>query len=246
MRLLVYNIAYGTGAHDSRSENVLKSHRYIRTHERHFEKIVDYIKSLEVDIIGLVEIDTGSYRNDQLNQVKTLADHLNHFHICGVKYGEDSILRRMPYLKSQSNAILTACEKEWSKFHYMPRGVKKLVIESRINDVHFFLVHLALTKRVRQYQLDFLQTILPKDEPVIIAGDFNTMRGDRELHRFMDNCGLVSANAENIKTYPAWGAKKELDYILCSKHIAIKDFEVPEVNFSDHHPLIMDFELKDI
>jgi endonuclease/exonuclease/phosphatase family metal-dependent hydrolase len=244
MRFLVYNIAYGTGSPNGASRRVLTSHRYIKTHGRHLEKIIDFIKKSKVDIVGLVEIDTGSYRTDRMNQVEKIAEHLNHFHICDTKYGENSFLRRIPYLKSQSNAILTALENGNSKFHFMPRGMKKLVIESKIAGINFFLVHLALTKNVRQIQLAYLETLLPKDKPVIVAGDFNVMRGSGELKNFLEKCGLKSANNINEATYPSWDAQKELDYILCSKHIEIKDFEVPKVKYSDHYPLLIDFELK--
>ena len=245
MRFLVYNVAYGTGAPNGNSHRVLTSHRYIKTHDKHFEKIINFIKEANADIIGLVEIDTGSYRTDQMNQVKKIAKYLNHFHICDTKYGENSLLRKIPFLRSQSNAILTAFENDESKFHFMPRGMKKLVIESKINNVSFFLVHLALTKKVRQIQLRYLEKLIPKDEHVIVAGDFNTMQGSGELDRFMRKCGLRNANSENYATYPAWGAQKELDYILCSENVEISKFEVSKVKFSDHHPLIMEFEIKE-
>ncbi len=245
MRFMVYNIAYGTGSPNGNSHNVLMSHRYIRTHDRHFEKIIDFIKESNADIVGLLEIDTGSYRTDQMNQVKKIANRLNHFHVCDVKYGEKSFLRKMPYWRNQSNAILTALKNGDSKFHFMPRGMKKLVIESKINNVHFFLVHLALTKKVRQIQLNYLEKLIPKDRHVIVAGDFNTMHGSRELESFMSKCKLRNANNENHATYPAWNAQKELDYILCSEKININHFEVSKVRFSDHHPLIMEFEVKE-
>lgn len=244
MRFLVYNIAYGTGCPSGNSNRVLTSHRYIKTHDRHFDKIISFIKQANADIIGLIEIDTGSYRTDQMNQVKKIAEHLNHFHVCDTKYGQNSLLRKIPYWSSQSNAILTALENGDSKFHFMPRGMKKLVIESKINNITFFLVHLALTKKVRQIQLQYLETLIPPNQPVIVAGDFNTMQGCGELRNFMDRCRLRSANDENKATYPTWGAQRELDYILCSEDIEISAFEIPQVKFSDHHPLILEFELK--
>ena len=244
MRFLVYNVAYGTGAPNGNSHSVFTSHRYIKTHDKHFEKIIDFIKKNNVDVVGLVEIDTGSHRTEQMNQVKKIASQLNHFHVCDNKYGEKSLLRKIPYLRNQSNAILTALENEESKFHFLPRGMKKLVIESKINNVSFFLVHLALTKKVRHIQLRHLEKLIPKDQHVIIAGDFNTMQGSGELDNFMKKCGLRNANDKNHPTYPSWDAQKELDYILCSEKIKISNFEVSKVKFSDHHPLIMEFEIR--
>ncbi|MDD5697299.1 MAG: endonuclease/exonuclease/phosphatase family protein [Victivallaceae bacterium] len=244
MRFLVYNIAYGTGGPAGNSHRVLTSHRYLKTHDRHFEKIIDFIKKANVDIVGLLEIDTGSYRTDQINQVKKIADRLNHFHVCDTKYGRNSLLRKIPYLRNQSNALLTASDNGDSKFHYLPRGMKKLVIESTINQVTFFLVHLALTRKVRQIQLEYLVGLIPENRPVIVAGDFNTMQGCGELRPLLSRCGLKSANRDNRATYPAWGPQKELDYILCSEGIRINGFEIPPVKYSDHQPLILDFEVE--
>ncbi|MFA7184756.1 MAG: endonuclease/exonuclease/phosphatase family protein [Victivallales bacterium] len=241
---MVYNIAYGTGGPNGNSHRVLTSHRYIKTHGRYFEKIIDFIKESGADIVGLVEVDTGSYRTDQVNQVKKIAECLNHFHVCDTKYGQKSLLRKIPYLRNQSNAILTACENGNSKFHYMPRGMKKLVIETEINGVSFFLVHLALTKKVREIQLNYLEKLIPADHPVIVAGDFNTMQGCRELERLMRKCKLKSANCDNLATYPAWKAQKELDYILYSESIRVQSFDIPKVKYSDHHPLIMEFDVE--
>lgn len=241
MRFLVYNIAYGTGGPKGGSHRVFTSHRYIKTHDRHFDQIIKFIEESGADVVGLVEIDTGSHRTEQMNQVKKIASHLNHFHICDTKYGQNSLLRKIPYLRNQSNAILTALHNGNAKFHFMPRGMKKLVIETTINNVTFFLVHLALTKKVRQIQLNYLEKLIPKDKHVIIAGDFNTMRGSSELTSFMEKCGLSSANLKNHPTYPAWSPQKELDYILYSEKIEIKDFQVPKVKYSDHYPLLVEF-----
>ena len=78
-------------------------------------------------------------------------------------------------------------------------------------------MHLALTKNVRQAQLRYLEKLIPKDQHVIVAGDFNTMQGNGELDRFMRKCGLKNVNNDNESTYPSWDAQKELDYILCSE-----------------------------
>jgi endonuclease/exonuclease/phosphatase family metal-dependent hydrolase len=89
--------------------------------------------------------------------------------------------------------------------------------------------------------LNYLEKIIPKDKNVIIAGDFNTMRGSGELTHFMKKCRLSSANLENHPTYPVWSPQKELDYILYSEKIKIKDFQIPEVKYSDHYPLLIEF-----
>jgi endonuclease/exonuclease/phosphatase family metal-dependent hydrolase len=38
--------------------------------------------------------------------------------------------------------------------------------------------------------------------------------------------------------------RHELDFILVSRDIEITDFRVPDVRFSDHRPLICDFNVR--
>jgi endonuclease/exonuclease/phosphatase family metal-dependent hydrolase len=149
----------------------------------------------------------------------------------------------LPILNKQANAILTKEKAPVINYHYFPRGFKKLIIEVDVRGVRFFLVHLSLQKRIRRMQLEHLSGIVKTDGPMIIAGDFNALSGPDELEDFQTELGLVNPNKKNIPTYPSWNPKKQLDFILCTKEIKIKKFEAPEVRFSDHLPLILDFDI---
>ena len=150
------------------------------------------------------------------------------------KYGPTSFLSRMPYLKSQTNALLARSDSEEKK-HYFPCGTKKLILERESDGITVFLVHLGLSRRVRVRQLDYLRELLPKGRPIVLAGDFNTFRGENaELAEFMRDTGLVNANTAHQATYPAWKPLKQLDYILVSPQIEVEHFEVIPVLYSDH------------
>jgi endonuclease/exonuclease/phosphatase family metal-dependent hydrolase len=244
MRILVYNIAYGTGDPGRGFMRIFNTHRYIRTGEKHFERITDYIQKQKADVVGLVEADTGSFRTRKVDQVQHLANHLDHYHICETKYGMDSPGRRVPILKNHANAILTSQKETSSRFHFLEKGFKKLIIETEIDGVVFFLVHLALRKKTRLRQLEQLAEIIPTDRPVIVAGDFNTYSGEKELEHLKQKTGLLNPNARQTPTFPSWKPKHQLDYILYSQHITPKYFSVPDLKHSDHLPLILEFELK--
>lgn len=243
MRLLLYNIAYGTGAPGSFANRLWTVHRYLRTSRSHLDRIIEFIDQSDVDIVGLVEVDTGSWRTGYLNQVEAVANHLKHYHYSSIKYAGDSLGRQLPILKNQANAVLTRMKVPAKSFHYFPVGFKKLIIELDIGGIHFFLIHLALQRRVRQIQLDYLAKLADKEKPVIIAGDFNTLRGESELEALRRKLRLVNPNKEGLPTFPSWNPVRQLDFILCSKTLKIVDFSVPEVRFSDHLPLILDFEV---
>ncbi len=59
----------------------------------------------------------------------------------------------------------------------------------------------------------------------------------------MKAAGLMSANTECVPTYPSRAPRKELDFILYQDGIKVTRFEVPDVRYSDHLPLVCDFEL---
>ena len=154
---------------------------------------------------------------------------------------EDEML---PILNKQGNALLTNQAIQSRRFHYLNNGVKRLVIEIELEDANIFLVHLSLRYRKRQDQLgDLFQLIDAARKPVIVAGDFNVFRGARELELFKAAAGLESANFEGEPSHPSRAPKRQLDYILHSRDIHVSRFFVPQVTFSDHVPLVCDFEV---
>ncbi|MCP3889916.1 MAG: endonuclease, partial [Desulfobulbaceae bacterium] len=209
-----------------------------------FEKIVQYIKSANPDIIGLVEADFGSYRVEHNNQAARIANELNHEAVFQVKYETGSLMGRVPLLNKQGNAVLTNRRIESTRFHYLQEGVKRLIIEVELTDVTLFLVHLSLKYRHRQYQLhDLHRLVMDCAKPVIVAGDFNAVWGYRELQLFMAATGLVSANTKGSASWPSRAPMLQLDYIFHSPQIRTKQFDIPRIKLSDHVPLIWDFEI---
>jgi endonuclease/exonuclease/phosphatase family metal-dependent hydrolase len=243
MRLIVYNIRYGAGI-GRRFHIPVPYSGYFKPTNGHFGKIVDFIKSVKPDIIGLIEVDFGSYRVEKFNQAETIARELNHQVVCKSKYAEASMARKVPVLNKQGNAILTGLPIVARRYHFFNEGIKRLVIEVELQEVTVFLVHLSLKFRHRQYQLNDLHALIAgSDKPVIVAGDFNALWGDRELQLFLAASGLASANLKSQSSYPSRNPHRELDYIFHSPEIHSTAFRVPQIKLSDHAPLVWDFEI---
>ncbi len=240
MRFLLYNLRYATGRRPR-----LAWLDFMRRTDGHFDEITGFIRDVKPDVVGLVEMDGGSYRSGHRNQAERLAEAIGlRHHSFHVKYKRDGLGRRVPVLNKQGNALLTRDAIRRETFHYFDRGFKRLVIELEMDEVIFFLVHLSVRYRVRQHQLaDLHNLVRASRKPCIVAGDFNAFLGERELRLFMSACGLVSANRERRPTYPSWRPRRELDFICCSRGIAVKRCSVPRVTLSDHLPLICDFVL---
>jgi endonuclease/exonuclease/phosphatase family metal-dependent hydrolase len=60
----------------------------------------------------------------------------------------------------------------------------------------------------------------------------------------MEASGLKSANRLGLPSYPSHKPRKELDFVLYSNGIEVTSFDVPDVRFSDHRPLICDFNIR--
>ena len=244
MRFVLYNIRYGTGSGWNFHLPVPFSGYFRRTPDK-LRQLASFFGGLRPDIIGLVEVDNGSYLAEKVSQADVLARELGYEHVYQSKYGDESLAKRVPVLKEQGNAFLTNQDIHAQDFHYFEKGIKRLVIELEFNDFVIFLVHLSLKYRHRQYQLSDLYAMFEQlNKPMIVAGDFNVLWGDRELQLFMAASGLVSANNKNVPTFPSWSPKRELDFILHSPDIKMTHFSVPHVRYSDHLPLVCDFEVR--
>lgn len=245
MRLVLYNIRYAVGG-SKHFHRPIPGLGYLRRTHSNLEQMVKFLAELDPDVVGLVEVDMGSYRTrNGSNQAETIAAALGHDHVHECKYHEGSLQRWLPVLKNQGNAIITRHDIEHGRFHFFTHGVKRLIIELATEEFRLFLVHLSLGYRTRQRQLRFLQQLVHgSDRPVLVAGDFNTFFGEAELYAFLNGSGLRSANRRGKHTHPSHKPSRELDFIFHDDRLQVDDFFIPDVQFSDHLPLVCDFSFK--
>jgi endonuclease/exonuclease/phosphatase family metal-dependent hydrolase len=243
VRFLLYNIRYGAGAEPD-FHLPLPFFGYLKRTCNNLSHITKFIQSSQADIVGLLEVDSGSFRSRSRNQCADIADALGHYHVYQSKYANQSFVQRLPLMKTQGNAILTCDEIKAQKFHYFNSGIKRLVLELELSNLVILLVHLSLKFRHRQYQLSELYSLVNEiKKPVIVAGDFNLFRGVREVQLFLAATRLKNANQDGLPSYPSWKPRRQLDFIFHSAEIEITGFQVPRVTYSDHLPLICDFEI---
>ena len=243
MRFLLYNIRYGAGI-GKRLHLPVPYSGYLKHTNGNLRHIVEFIRSVRPDIIALLEVDSGSYRSENSNQAEAIAREMKHYHIYQSKYPVDSIVQKIPLVNKQGNALLTNHAIKCHRFHYFREGMKRLVIELELNEISIFLVHLSLKFRHRQSQLKELHSMVENvGKPVIVAGDFNVLWGDRELQLFAAATGLKNANDQGQPSHPSRSPRRQLDYIFHSPEIQVTRFQIPQVTFSDHAPLVCDFDV---
>ena len=243
MRLLLYNIRYAVGGGAS-MHVPLPGAGYVLGNVNVLPEITDFVKSVDPDIVGLIEVDTGSIRSRKVNQAEEIAAALGMNTSYETKYGSKSLNQILPIVRKQGNAFMAAPRVHGEKFHYFDTGIKRLIIELEMQDYAVFLVHLSVKYRHRHLQLRRLYDLIKEtDKPVIVAGDLNTFWGENEIYLFMEAAGLTSANVDSIPTYPSRAPRKELDFVLYQDGINVTGFEVPQVRHSDHLPIVCDFEV---
>jgi len=121
------------------------------------------------------------------------------------------------------------------------------------------------SKKDTKLRLNQSKTILDsfdlKKEPTIIGGDFNLMPESQSIKMF-EGQGYRNLIKEfgitSTRNHLAWKQAKEIeakggrkyygiqnfaDYVFVSPDIKVKNFDVPDVEISDHLPLILDFEV---
>lgn len=161
------------------------------------------------------------------------------------KHGEhgNALLTRWPVIKHQ--------HEDMSDHRFEQRGLLHVEVLIHEAPVHIVVVHLGLIKSSRRRQVkqlcDYIQREIPKDAPLIVAGDFNdwgtaceAALKSEHLHTFQSN----PITAKKLRTYPARLPLVQFDYVF-ARHLTATSVVVPTgqswARMSDHLPLIADF-----
>lgn len=245
MKILFYNIQYCAGINQGGWRYPLSLWKYLFSGKTAMIKLKNFIKEVNADILAVDEIDSGSLRTLFHSQVEDMSANIYSSSFFDCKYS--NFFRKIPVFQKQGNAIFSKqffhCHS-----HRVSGGLKDLIIEMEINTgLSIFLVHLALGEKGQSKQLKQLSNILrEKNKEAIVFGDFNSDLNDRHMVEFLEKNKLTSANINNLKTFPAWNPKREIDYFFVSSKIQINDFKVYQNVMSDHLPLLIDYTLQNV
>ena len=237
MKIMFYNIAYGTGLNGSWKQYLSQSWRFLWLPLKAMKQMVEALKKEKPDVLCLAEVDSGSFRNRFRSQAKQLAKKLKlPFFKTETKYDHHSAWQLMSLIRKQHDAILSN-KKGRFKRHQLKSGMKKLVQEFIVDGVSIFTVHLAvLSQRVRKKQLSELSGILKNcSRPYLVCGDFNIYKGLGELHDFIRQTGLKRVTKH--PSFPSFSPKHCLDLFFASPDVKIKKTGVLNITYSDHLPV---------
>ena len=103
MKFLLYNIRYGTGKYLNQPFKHIRG--YLGRSNWHIHKIGSLINKYKPDIVGLVEVDLGSFRMKSKNQAAVLARITRNNNVFQYKYEENSKYMKFPMVRKQGNAF---------------------------------------------------------------------------------------------------------------------------------------------
>jgi endonuclease/exonuclease/phosphatase family metal-dependent hydrolase len=176
------------------------------------------------------------------------------------------ILSRWPIIKDDQY-VFEACD---GSDCLVNKGVKYIEVEKNGVRVHLFGVHLqaqaeyAISRRAQFPQLQYFieRQDVPRDELLLVAGDFNvdyfSDASDQEFSQLTAQSGLVLAEAspspsydKRSNTYVEDAVTERLDYVFYSSRNRVPTqasnqvlyFRVEGTDLSDHHAVLGRFEL---
>jgi endonuclease/exonuclease/phosphatase family metal-dependent hydrolase len=222
--------------------------------------IKDSLRHINADVVFLQEIHgERTISNNRFDdwpsncQLEFLADQVWHHHAYGknaiYKSGHhgNAILSKYPFIAWENIDVSFMRTASRSLLH------GTIQIPDTDKKIHIICVHLGLFERERERQLETLSrrinSHVPADEPLIIAGDFNDWRGNAERH-LHDDLGVTEAykNTHGVyaRTFPAIMPVLSMDRIYL-RGLTIDDCHrlhgQPWSRLSDHTPLLAELRL---
>jgi len=255
VKLITYNIEYCEGM-EGRWYEYLKFWRIFFPPKKLNQEIIAALKRLKPDILTLIEADLGSFRNKNIDEVRFLEHKLQlHDFVEKIKYplrGWLKLFHYIPILDKQANGIISRFKFGKVRYHVFHEGTKRMVIEAVIHcpqKLTLLAAHLALGKKTRAKQIhELIKIVNAIKNPVILMGDFNTFNGEEEIETLLQKTHLKDKISLDKKdkpfTEPSWHPTRRLDYILTSPQIKVKKYSILHFHFSDHLPLMIDFNFK--
>jgi endonuclease/exonuclease/phosphatase family metal-dependent hydrolase len=240
LRLLSYNIHKCIGGVDRRYRP---------------ERVEETIRHHAPDLVLLQEVANGAGRSQWHRQIDLLGDELgyrhrtwfpNHRFRHGGEYG-NAILSRWPITDTENIDVTVPGTKQRSVLH---ARIRVRTDAGRSRTVHVFCLHLGLTERIRDLQLQsFLRSHpfagLHHETPILMAGDFNDVWGSLGRKHLLP--AGFRGMPSRIRTFPAWAPVQALDALYVRGDAELLHVHRSRLALatraSDHLPLVAELEL---
>jgi endonuclease/exonuclease/phosphatase family metal-dependent hydrolase len=226
LRVAAYNVKHGLGM-----DSVID-----------LERIASVLRPLDADVITLQEIDEGVERSDRVRQATALGALLG----MSAHFGDF-----MPYQGGEYGmAVLTRLPVASVTNHRLPDGDEpRTALEVQVaagpdgSPVSVVGIHFYRTPEERLAQAEMLSELLAdREHPVVLAGDFNSRRGDVVLQSLLESDWFVVDKDGPANTFPSDSPAREIDFVMLRPGSAFEVVEhrvIEESVASDHRPMLV-------
>ncbi|MDH3900897.1 MAG: endonuclease/exonuclease/phosphatase family protein [Gammaproteobacteria bacterium] len=243
IRLLSYNVQAGISTARYR-HYVTHSWKHVLPHAQRFSNL-DRIAHLirDYDIIGLQEVDAGSLRSGYINLTQYLSERSGH------SFWFDQTNRRLGRFAQHSTGLISRFSPAETIEHRLPgripgRGALFIRFGTRQESLVVLILHLALSRRARLRQLDYVSEIVNEYPHVILMGDLNCYSNSAEMD-FLINRTMMREPFHGLDTFPSWRPQHNIDHILVTPTLHVDRVKVLNYSLSDHLPVEMEIILPD-
>jgi endonuclease/exonuclease/phosphatase family metal-dependent hydrolase len=194
------------------------------------------------DIVALQEADAGSLRTSQLNQVAHLAE------LGGFPYWHAAVTRDLQPFARHCLGCLSRWPLQAVKYHALPgwlpgRGALEVSIQpEKCEPLRLIIAHLALGRRARTRQLNFVAGLIGDRTDTIVIGDLNCGTAELTAHGAVRAAGLRGVQGGH--TFPSWRPSRALDHVLVTPTVEVVSATVLGERVSDHLPIVSEIRLR--
>ena len=225
--------------------------------QRSEARIAQVIGEMSVDVVALQELDLGRQRSACANQTQMIAEHLGWYsHFYPAMRQDD---------EQYGNAILSRYQLTFRRAIELPgrppffcrenRAAIEVNVETDLGKIHIINTHLGLGWRERLVQTQLFtsaewRAAIGGDTPLILLGDFNSLRGSRPyltLNRHLRDVRELIRATEPIRTFPTRFPVLAVDHIFVNSAVQPRSVTVHRSPLariaSDHFPLVAEVVL---
>jgi endonuclease/exonuclease/phosphatase family metal-dependent hydrolase len=241
IRLLSYNVQAGISTERYR-HYLTRSWKHVLPHAQRFSNL-DRVARLvkDYDIVGLQELDAGSLRSGYINLTEYLSEKAH------MPFWSDQTNRRIGRFARHSTGVLSRFQPTEIIEHRLPgkipgRGALFIRYGHRHDSLVVLILHMALGRRARLRQFDYISEIVNEYRHVIVMGDLNCHSQSTEMD-YLINRTMMSEPTHDVCTFPSWRPQRNIDHILVTPTLRVDHVKALDFPLSDHLPVEMQITL---
>lgn len=234
-------------------------------HGKHLDKIIQFLRSADADILGIQEVAEKNEEGKTSNTASIIAKKLGYESI----YSKATTLTNFNPQYDLGNAILTKFPIQTSYFQLLsgedlykstpqtePRVAVIAEIKTGSKTLKVITTHLAYSARFIPHPMRDLQVKnlikLIRGPNTILMGDFNSLPKSQVIKQISKHLVNTDPNPKD----PTWTIypfdfpdfketelRHRLDYIFVSHDVKVLNFKVGKTDGSDHLPISAEIEI---